>query len=170
MHIPQSRTRKIALTSLFTSLYALLVFASAPLSFQLIQVRIADAMIPLAMIFGWPAIVGVTLGCAISNFVSPLPSVIMDVTFGSMANLLAGIVVWKVGKWGDWRRELLSCTLATVILTFVVGTYLSLLLGFPVEVGWVSIAIGSAISVNVIGFILIRALRRISLERIREIL
>ena len=165
--MPQSKTRELALASLFTALYAILVFASAPLSFQIVQVRIADAMIPLSMIFGWPAIIGVTLGCVVANTISPLPSVIMDIAFGSMANLLAGIVVLKIGRWGDWKREVMSCALATLILTLIVGTYLSLLLSLPLEVGWMSIALGSIVSVNILGFVLLRALKRIGLKRIK---
>ena len=110
-------TKNLALTTIFAALYAGLVIALAGMSFQLIQIRLADALIPLSMVFGWPAVAGVTIGCVISNVVSPLPSVITDITLGALANFCASLAAWRIGLWKQQRFSALG-------LPFALGTLL----------------------------------------------
>jgi len=156
------RTKDLALTAVFAALYAALVFALPGISFQLFQVRVADALIPSSIIFGWPTVIGVTVGCAVANMISPMPSVIVDVTLGSLANFIASFLAWKTGGWkgGVRIREFLGCLAATVVITLIVGTYLAILTGMPFEVWWISIFIGSVISISVLGYLLIQVLRK----------
>jgi uncharacterized membrane protein len=157
-------TKSIALASLFAALYAVLVLVLAPISFQLVQVRVADALIPLSIAFGWPSTVGVTIGCVVSNVVSPMPSIIADMTFGSIANLIASFLAWKIG---DLKRhkgavnEFLGCSAATVVITFVVGTYLAVMTEMELWLWWLGVGIGSVISINVIGYTLIQVLKKL---------
>ena len=134
----------------------------APISFELTQVRVADALIPLSILFGWPAVVGVSAGCTISNVLSPMPSVIADITFGSLANFVASFLAWKiaVSRRNAAGRELLGCIVATIIVTLVVGTYLAVLTRMEVWLWWIGVGIGSAISICGIGFPLVQALKR----------
>jgi len=60
--ITVSSSRNLALAAVFAALYAALVVAFAPISNLPIQVRIADVLLPLAILFGWPAIVGLGNG------------------------------------------------------------------------------------------------------------
>ncbi len=46
-------TKKLAVVTVFAALYAVGVVFFAPISFGIVQVRVADAMLPLAMIFGF---------------------------------------------------------------------------------------------------------------------
>lgn len=157
-------TRDITLTAVFAALYAVLVLVSAGISFQIVQVRIADALIPLSIVFGWPAVLGVTIGCAVANIASPMPSIITDITLGSLANFIAGVVAWKVGLWKTGRGvgELLGCLAATVLITFIVGTYLAVLTEMELWVWWLGIGIGSIISITVLGYALVRILKRVT--------
>jgi uncharacterized membrane protein len=163
----------LALSALLAALYAVLVIALAGISFQLVQVRVADALIPLSVVFGWPAVVGVALGCIISNVVSPMPSIVVDIVFGATANFVASLLAWKIS---DWRRkrssgrgsffvyDLLGCLTATVIVTFVVGTYLAVLTQMELWVWWVGIGVGSLISICGIGYALLQVLRRVEIR------
>ena len=45
------KTRDIALASMISALYAVGVIVFAPISFLIFQVRIADALIPLSIVF-----------------------------------------------------------------------------------------------------------------------
>jgi len=90
--------KDLALATIVAALYAVLVVALAGISFQLVQVRVADALIPLSIVLGWPVVVGVTVGCVISNVVTPMPSVLIDITFGATANFFASVLAWKIGK------------------------------------------------------------------------
>ena len=157
-------TKSIALASLFAALYAVLVIVLAPISFQLVQVRVADALIPLSIVFGWPCVVGVTIGCAVSNVISPMPSIIADITFGSIANFIASFLAWKVS--GLKRRkspvnEFFGCSAATAVITFIVGTYLAVMTEMELWVWWLGMGIGSVISINAIGYTLVQGIKKL---------
>ncbi len=140
-----------------------MVLALAPISFELAQVRVADALIPLSIIFGWPAVIGVSLGCAISNVMSPMPSVVVDIVFGSLANFAASFLAWQVASLRKGRAvlEFLGCLTAAFTVTFVVGTYLAVLTEMEVWLWWGGVGVGSIISVCGIGFPLIQALKKV---------
>jgi uncharacterized membrane protein len=111
--------KDLALTTVFAALYAVLVIALAGISFQLVQVRVADALIPLSIVFGWPVVIGVTLGCVISNVVSPLPSVLVDITFGAIANFFASLIAWRIGVWR--RLSTFDVSVPFTLITLLVG-------------------------------------------------
>lgn len=149
------------MSGVFAALYATLVYAFPGISFQLIQIRVADALIPLSMLFGWPVIAGVTIGCVVANIASPMPSVVVDLMGGSIANFLAGFLALKIGRSDKTgRNEFLGCLAATLVVTFIVGTYLSILTAIPLWVWWLSIFIGSFVSINLIGYTLIKVLKK----------
>lgn len=152
--------RNLALTALFASLYSVLVLALTGVSFEVVQVRIADSLIPLSIIFGWPVIFGVSVGCIIGNIASPMPSILTDVTLGALANFLASFFAWKINRMGkiNWKSNFLGCSAATITITFIVGTYLAVLTTTEFWVWWLGIGIGSIISINIIGFILVQGL------------
>lgn len=169
------KVKDLALATIFTALYAVLVIALAGISFQLVQVRIADALIPLSIIFGWPAVIGVTIGCILSNVLSPLPSVLVDISFGAIANFFASLAAWRIGVWkrrsnlnvtrsrGAVRR-FLGCLSAALVVTFVVGTYLAVITGMELWVWWLGIGVGSLISMCGIGYPLLELLKRIKIK------
>lgn len=158
------RSRDLALTAVFAAIYAVLVLAFAGISFQLVQIRAADALIPLSMLFGWPVALGVTIGGAIANFASPMPSALIDITFGSIANLIASLLAWRIGRWKAIAKnasEFLGCLAATLAVTIIVGTYLAVLTGMELWVWWLGIGIGSLVSINIFGYALVQIMKRI---------
>jgi len=162
--VKKLKTKSIALASLFAALYAVIVLVLAPISFQLVQVRVADALIPLSIIFGWPAVVGVTIGCVVSNVISPMPSIIADIIFGSIANFIASFLAWKVGGLKLRKgavNEFLGCLVATTVITFVVGTYLAIMTEMELWVWWLGVGIGSVISINVMGYTLVEVIKKL---------
>ena len=157
-------TRDLALTAVFAALYAAGVLAFASISFQIAQVRVADALIPLSMVLGWPVALGVTIGCAIANFASAVPGALVpiDVTLGSVANLAASLLAWRIGKSKVMPKsisQLLGCFAAALVVTLVVGTYLALLTGL--WIWWLGIGAGSLISICILGYILVQLIGRI---------
>jgi len=159
-------TRDLALTAVFAALYAVGVLAFASISFLIVQVRVADALIPLSIVFGWPAALGVTIGCAIANFASGMSSalVLVDVTLGSVANLIASMLAWRIGKSRAMPKsvgQLVGCLVAALVVTFIVGTYLAVLYGMELWVWWIGIGAGSLISIFILGHILVQIISRI---------
>ncbi|MDG6223322.1 MAG: QueT transporter family protein [Candidatus Bathyarchaeota archaeon] len=155
------KTSEITLTIVFTSLYAVLLILLAPISFGPIQLRVADCLIPLAALFGWPAITGVTMGCLIGNAYFWLGP--QDVIFGTIANLIAATIVFLFRK-----RQLLACTAGAIPIGVIVGGYLWLFFGFeadifglqlPAVVGMItSVTLSTMIVMSVLGYALLKAL------------
>ena len=162
------KATSMMLTAAFAAVYAVLVFTLAGVSFGIVQIRIADALIPLSIIFGWPAVCGVTLGCVIANVITPFPSIVTDIMLGSVANFVASLLAWKIGCWRSSRvGELLGCIVATIVVTFIVGTYLAIITATDYSVWWTGVGIGSIVSISIVGFLLVSVLRN---SKIRVVL
>jgi len=176
--------REIALASWFGAT----VIGLAPISFPVVQVRVADALLPLSMLFGRAAIVGFTLGCFIANFFGPLvfPFNLLDATLGALANFLACTLAWRKAQEkraeGLEGREAFKIMLMMMgVITLIVGTYLPLVfvaVGMPeyipviplgpippllalVMSGWGWIALGTFLAVCVMGYLLFSAVKRL---------
>ena len=156
------KTRDLSLTVLFASLYSIILTTLAPISFGPVQLRVADCLIPLTALFGWPIIAGVTIGCFVGNAYFWLGP--QDVILGSIANLIAATVIFVLRK-----RQLVACVVGSLPIGIIVGSYLWLFFPPPDIFGlqlpiWlamiVSITLSSLVAMAVIGYILLKALSR----------
>ena len=154
------KTSELALAIIFSSLYAVLIIILAPISYGPVQLRIADCLIPLAAIFGWPVILGVSFGCLIGNAYLWLGP--QDVFLGALANLLAATIIFLLR-----RRQFLGCILGSLPIGIIVGGYLWLFFPPPDILGiqlpmWsgmiISITISTLIAIAGIGYLLLKAL------------
>lgn len=116
----------------------------------------ADALLPLSILFGFPAVVGLTLGTLVANSVSPFG--LIDILAGTAANLVATYVGWKIGSRGFRGAWLAAVWAQTLLVTFIVGSYLAYLIGERLEVGWLLVFPGSFIAMNLGGYALLKAL------------
>jgi len=155
-------TEALALTAVFAALYAAGVIYLAPISFGVYQVRIADALLPLSMIFGMPVAIGSGLGCSVANVYGGLG--IVDIMGGTIANFVACTLAWYVGR-GGIARKFLGSLVETVVITAIVGGYLALIFEVPVEIGLLGIFIGSIVAINILGFALLEGLYRSGLAK-----
>jgi uncharacterized membrane protein len=159
----KNRNRFVAEASLFAALYAVGVLLLAPMSFGVLQVRVADALIPLSILLGWPVVVGVTLGNLVANALGS-PFGIVDILGGTAANFVASYVAMKIAEThfrGSW---LLGCASANVIVSVIVGGYITWLAQIPLdsplwEIPVVSVLIGSTVSINIVGYLVLKALK-----------
>ncbi|MEM1562315.1 MAG: QueT transporter family protein [Candidatus Bathyarchaeia archaeon] len=156
----------MSLTVVFAALYAAAVIVLAPISFGLWQVRIADALLPLSMIFGIPCALGLSLGCIIGNVYGGLGPI--DIVGGSIANFIACIIAYEIGRRGGVAARFLGSLTETVIITVIVGGYLSYLLDVPIELSIIGVLLGSVIAINLVGFALEEILRRVYASQIRR--
>lgn len=85
-------TKRLVRCAMIAAVYTVLCLALAPFSYGAVQVRLAEVLC-LLPVFGPEYIVGVTLGCFLSNL---LGSTIVDVVFGTLATLLACVVTYKL--------------------------------------------------------------------------
>ena len=155
------KTSEISLAIVFSSLYAVLLIVLAPISFGPVQLRVADCLIPLAALFGWPVIAGVTAGCFIGNAYFWLGP--QDVILGTIANLIAATIIFMLRK-----RQLLGCVAGSLPIGVIVGSYLWLFFGFEADIFGLqlpavatmitSVTISTLIAVAVIGYAILRTL------------
>ena len=169
--ITVSRSRNLGLAAVFGALYAALVIGFAPISNLPIQVRVADALMPLAILFGWPAILGLGIGTVVGNFAAdsitgfPSASIGLDIAGGSLVNLLAGFLAWKIGQRGwrirNWNVSWFVATLVeTALISVVVGGYLSVAFSIPLALSILGILAGEVVAINMGGFVLLNIIGR----------
>ena len=157
---------QIALTAVFAALYAVGVVFLAPISFQIFQVRVADALLPLAMVFGWPAILGLSLGAFVANVFGGLGPV--DMIGGAIANFLATLLAWNIVNRKGKRWMPVGVSVEILVVTLVVGTYLSYLLAIPLTLSWLGILLGSLAAIGILGSILLYTLSRRNIAALLE--
>jgi hypothetical protein len=143
------KTNEISLSIVFSSLYAILIVVLAPISYGPIQLRVADCLLPLAALFGWPAIAGVTVGCFIGNAYFWLGP--QDVIFGAFANLIAASIIFVFRK-----RQFLACVVGSLPIGFIVGGYLWIFFPPPEIFGlqlpmWAAMVVSITITLKIKG-------------------
>lgn len=147
----------VTLTAVFAAIYAVGVVALAQISFLPFQVRVADALLPLAMVFGWPAVVGLSIGAFVANFFGGLGPV--DIVGGAFANFLATFAAWRIARHKSNSWGLIGVIVEILVVTLIVGSYLSYLFGIPLEAGWADVMLGSIIAIGILGSILYFAVK-----------
>lgn len=154
----RASARWVSIIIVFAALYATGVIFLAPISFSIYQVRLADALLPLSMIFGIPSAIGLGLGCVVSNVYGGLG--IIDIVGGTVANFIAASLAWYIAKRSGFTRRFLGSIVETLTITLIVGGYLALIFEVPIELGLIGVLIGSIVAINIIGFPIQEAIQR----------
>lgn len=113
------KTKRLSSSASLAALYALITLLSAPLSFGVVQFRIAEVLCLLPYYFP-ESVGGLFLGCALANLLS---GNVLDFLFGSLATLLSALSV----AYGGRKRHVpaLVCLYPVVINALVVGAVLT---------------------------------------------
>ena len=164
-------SRDLALTAISASLYAVINIVQTamggPITYGPIQLRLADCLIPLSALFGWPLIIGVAVGCFSNAYYWLDPT---DVVIGPIVNFFAAMFIFLLRK-----RRFVACFSGAVTVGVSIGLYLYYLyvqgnvfiqqapefpgITLPVWSAFVlSLLISSFVVVAVIGYVLLNAL------------
>ena len=155
--------REVAVAALVAAMYAVLVAALPMVSFLMWQVRLADALLMLSTVLGWPAVVGVTFGCFLGNLTAPWGSALLvaiDAVLGSAANFLASHLAYRIAYRKGLKYKLLASCCEIAVVSIIVGSYLKFLLewAFGVDLPlWLSVAgvvPGSLVAIGALGTLL----------------
>ncbi|MEM3385065.1 MAG: QueT transporter family protein [Nitrososphaeria archaeon] len=159
--------KTFTLSILIAASYAALTILLGPLSFSaLFQIRLSDSLIPLSYNkrIGKAAIFGTTLGAFISNMFSFYG--FYDLLIGSVANFFASLIPYLLKSYKSIFAKFVATTLSFLTIIFFIGFILfNLILGIPLETSLLSIALGSFISIILLGTTLIFALEKILNDR-----
>jgi len=168
------RSKDVSLMAIFASLYAVINIVQTsmggPITYGPVQLRLADCLLPLSILFGWPQILGVSIG-AFSNAYYWLDPA--DVIIGPIVNFAAAGAMYLLGK-----RKLVACSLGAFIVGIPIGFYLYYLytIGNPIIQQQVprfpgvelplwaafvlSLTISSIITIAAIGYVLLKAMSK----------
>ena len=154
----KTNSKRISIMAIFAALYAVGVIFLAPISYSFFQVRLADALLPLSMIFGIPSAIGFSLGCLVSNVYGGLG--LVDIVGGTVANFVACTLAWYIARKSGFRRRLVGSIIQTLVITGIVGGYLWIIFEVPVEFSLAGVFVGSVIAINILGFAVQEIIRR----------
>ena len=157
-----NKTKGIALGAMIAALYAVVtLFAPIP-QYAAVQVRFADALALLPLFLGWPAAIGLSLGCLVANVFSPYG--VLDMVIGTMSTVLGSVAAVYIGRMVT-RKTLnavlvTTATLQSVITALLIGWLLTMY-GVPFEAGAASVLVGELVSIGIIGIPLHLALVKV---------
>lgn len=116
------KSQKLITAAVIGALYAVLTMGLSPISYGPLQFRISEVLCILPYFLPFTAW-GLFFGCAIANLVSAAG--ILDIIFGSLATLLAGLCMAELGKKGvSFKTELLACFMPVIWNGIIVGAVL----------------------------------------------
>ena len=149
MENSRKRTLYIVQAALIAAIYVVLTLVFKPISFDFIQVRIAEALTILPM-FLPAAVPGLFLGCLIANFFGG--AVLWDVIFGSLATLVGAFFSYKL-KENRWLVPV-PPIVANVIVVPLVLKYAYGISEVPLLLMMVYIFVGEFVSCFILGELL----------------
>ena len=149
MENSRKRTLYIVQAALIAAIYVVLTLVFKPISFDFIQVRIAEALTILPM-FIPAAVPGLFLGCLIANFFGG--AVLWDVIFGSLATLVGAFFSYKL-KENRWLVPV-PPIVANVIVVPLVLKYAYGISEVPLLLMMVYIFVGEFVSCFILGELL----------------
>ena len=162
----------LALTGIIAALYTVLTLCLAPLSFGLVQCRLAEALTVLA-VYTPAAVSGLTVGCMISNLIGiAMGSNIagaLDVLLGPAATLLAAWLSYRLRPHHIGGLPVLSTLPPVITNALIVGTELAFvspvftLQVWGIQVGLV--AAGQVVACVGGGLVLARVIQSTGLEK-----
>lgn len=139
----------LARNAIYVALYLALCYIFAPISFQMIQVRIAEALCILP-IFDPIAVVSISIGCFLSNLL--ISSSLVDAIFGTIATFIGLIFILLIKKNNFFLKMLPTVLSNAVIIPFVLKFAYGV--NEPLWLSAITVAIGEIISVFGIGYLL----------------
>lgn len=137
-----NKTKFLAKAAIIAAIYFVATMLISPIAFGSNQVRISEAL-NILVYFTPAAIPGLFVGCILANLSSPFG--IIDIAFGSLATLLAGFTASKI------KNKYLIGIPSVLFNAVIVGFVLYKMADVPFIAGAISVGIGQAISVYVIG-------------------
>jgi len=142
----QKRSLKFSIAATIAALYSILTLLLGNFSFSWLQVRISEALTPLPFLIGFPAVIGLTLGCIISNIFSPVG--FLDLILGSLLTLGAALLSWKA----TFNKKILACVYPVLVNALGVSAYISPFYGIPYSIAFLTIGMGEFIAAILVGY------------------
>lgn len=159
----KSVTLEITKVSLIASLYVVVTFMFAVISFGVIQFRVSEMFNYLAL-YNKRYVVGVTLGVVFANFLSP--TWVLDVPIGGISTFLVLILCRYLTK--GIQSYILKIVVTAIVFSvsmFTVAAQLTILLDVPFMSTWLIIGLGELVSMTIGGIVVYLLSKKIDLTK-----
>lgn len=169
-------TKRFVTVALIAAIYTALSLVLAPISYGPIQVRIAEALTVLPLIYE-PSILGVTIGCFLTNLIGAImgvnPTGILDAIVGTFATFMAAILTHHFRNRKIHGIPFLSLSMPIVWNFVIIGIELGVLL-FPDNIMMGSLICGAEVAVGemiavIFGWFLVKLLERTEILKEQEL-
>lgn len=151
------RTLVVATAAVYAAMYVVLAVAFSPISYGVVNLRVANILMGLVPLIGWPAVIGQALGVFIANqpaLGDPLgPIDLINV----LPSFVFAWVLWKLRK----RSVFLGLTLYSIALGISVSYALNYAFNLPLVVEIPQVSAGIFLATAVLGYFLYRAARKL---------
>lgn len=162
--------RKLTRYAMIAAVYAVTSLALAPISFGFVQFRISEALTLLPLVMP-EAVIGVTLGCAITNAIGALLGVnilgVLDIFVGTLATFIAALLTLKVKHIRIKNIPVLAAIPPIVVNAVFIGAELAVAYStgsiFPLF--WAmafSVGVGQFVSCVILGIPLVMQLEKLN--------
>lgn len=145
-------TTYITRAGVIASIYVAVTFLLSSISFGPVQVRVAEGLTLLPILFP-ESIIGLFLGCLLANLLGPFGAA--DIVFGSLTTLLAAYITYR------FRRNFIAYLSPILLNAFIVSLYLHLLFAVPYWPTVLTIGLGQCAAVLGLGLPLLHLLKKI---------
>lgn len=139
----------ITRSAIYISLYIALCYVFAPISFGMVQVRIAEALCILPL-FDPYAVVAITIACFLSNLLISVS--LIDAIFGSIATFIGLVLIFFIKKDNFYLKMAPTVISNAIIIPFVLKYAYGI--NEPLWLSALTVAIGEIISVIGLGYLL----------------
>ena len=167
----KNTTLRLTANAVIAALYAALTIALAPISYGPVQFRVSEALTALPFLMP-NTVIGIAVGCVLANLYT---GSVLDIVFGSLATLLAGLMTAWFGKKGSTvKNRLLGCLMPVIFNMVIVGAVLTW--GYEIQefssplksygFNALTVGLGEAGVLYLIGYTLLRQLPKI--QSVRE--
>ena len=140
--------KNISLLSLIAALYVALSLILAPISFGIVQFRIAEILVLLCF-YKKEFSISLVVGCFITNLFSPFG---LDILFGTLHTLVSVIFIAN-------SKRLFIASLWPSVFAFIVG-YELYLYGEPMIISTLGVLVGEFVVVTILGVIIFSGLSK----------
>jgi uncharacterized membrane protein len=143
--------RDLARSALIAALYTVLCIALQPISYGAIQLRVAEALTVLPILYK-EAIPGIFIGVLLANVFGGLG--MADIVFGSLTSLVAAYLTYR------FRKSFVAYLFPIVLNAVIISVYLHALANLPYWATVLSIGASEAVVVFGLGYPLIKVLHK----------
>jgi uncharacterized membrane protein len=148
------RSLVVAGASVYAALYVALVYLFNPISYGQLNLRVANVIVGLIPLMGWPGVIGQAVGVFVANLASPLGPI-------DLINVIPSFVfswlIWRLRK----KSVFLGLTLYSVALGVSVSFALNYAFNLPLAVEVPYVTLGVFLATAVFGYIFYRAVRKL---------